>query len=100
MIREVADLKINPGTEIDFLVAVEQAVELFKRAPGCIAMRLEKVIEDSDHFRLIILWKTLEDHTEGFRNSEDFQKWRALAGPFFAETPSVDHSEIAVLGFD
>lgn len=100
MIREVADLKINPGTEAEFLAAVGQAVPIFKAAKGCVAMRLEKVIETPDHFRLIVIWQTLEDHTEAFRNSEGFQQWRALAGPFFVQPPSVDHSVVAVAGFD
>jgi hypothetical protein len=28
-----------------------------------------------------------------FRNSDAFQTWRALAGPFFIEPPVVEHSE-------
>lgn len=100
MIREVANLAINDGTETEFLAAVKKAVPLFRAAKGCTAMRLEKVLETPDLFRLIVLWETLEDHTETFRNSDDFQKWRALAGPFFSQAPSVDHSEVAVAGFN
>lgn len=100
MIREVAQLKISDGSEAKFLTAVEQSVPVFKSAEGCRAMRLEKVIETPGMFRLIVLWDTLEHHTEGFRNSEGFQTWRSLAGPFFSEPPTVDHSEIAVAGFD
>lgn len=100
MIREVADIKIKAGTETEFLAAVKQAVPLFKAAKGCRAMRIEKVIEDNDRFRLIILWEKLEDHTVGFRESEDFQKWRGLVGGYFDGPPSVDHSELGVLGFE
>ena len=100
MIREVAEIEIKPGTEAAFLAAVESAVPLFRAAKGCRAMRLERVIETPNLFRLIVLWQTLEDHTEGFRNSEDFQKWRGLVGPFFARPPAVDHSEAAVTGFE
>lgn len=100
MIREVVNLKIKTGTEVDFLAAVEKAVPIFRAAKGCAAMHLEKVIETENHFRLIVLWETLSDHTEIFRNSVGFQDWRTLAGPFFAEPPHVDHSAVVVTGFD
>ena len=100
MIREVAELTIKDGVEAEFLAAVEKAVPFFKAAKGCVSMRLERVLETPNLYRLIVIWKSLEDHTEGFRNSQGFQEWRGLAGPFFAQPPSVDHSEIAVLGFE
>jgi hypothetical protein len=40
---------------------------------------------------LLIGWRSLEDHTVGFRESESFVKWRELIGPFFAGAPQVDH---------
>ena len=40
---------------------------------------------------MVIRWKTLEDHTVGFRTSPLFAEWRALVGPYFAEPPSVKH---------
>ncbi|QPM91360.1 antibiotic biosynthesis monooxygenase family protein [Pseudooceanicola algae] len=100
MIREVAQLMIDPVKEAEFLEAVGKAVPFFKAAEGCRAMRVEKVIETPGMFRLIILWDTLEAHTVGFRNSEGFQQWRALAGPFFTEPPSVDHSDPVLVGFE
>jgi quinol monooxygenase YgiN len=100
MIREVAELTIDPAREADFLAAVGQAVPIFRAATGCRAMRLERVIETPGLYRLIVLWDRLEDHTEGFRASQGFQDWRALAGPFFTATPRVDHSAVAVAGFD
>ena len=34
---------------------------------------------------------TLEDHTQGFRDSALFEQWRALIGPHFAQPPVVEH---------
>lgn len=99
MIREIAELTIKPGSDADFLAAVEQAMPQFKGAPGCQSMKLEKVIETPDSYRLMVLWETLEAHTEDFRNSPAFQEWRALAGPFFASPPNVYHTEVAFDGF-
>jgi heme-degrading monooxygenase HmoA len=100
MIREVAEITIDPAREADFLRAVEAAVPIFRAARGCHAMRLERVIETEGLYRLIVLWETLEAHTVGFRGSQLFQDWRALAGPFFLAPPRVDHSEVVVSGFD
>jgi len=36
-------------------------------------------------------WNTLEDHTQGFRESPAFAEWRAIIGPFFAQPPQVEH---------
>ena len=99
MIRETAELRIRAGEDAAFVAAVGQAVEIFRAAKGCRSMRLERVLETPGLYRLHVLWETLEDHTVAFRGSAGFTAWRALAGPFFAEPPGVDHSEVAVAGF-
>lgn len=99
MIREVAELRITRGSGPDFEAAVARAVPLFRRARGCRGMHLERVIETPDLYRLIVFWDSVEDHMEGFQKSEDFQTWRGLAGPFFAEKPRMDHSEPVIEGF-
>jgi len=52
---------------------------------------IERVIEKPGLYRLLVHWETLENHTEDFRNSQAFQDWRALVGPFFAAPPAVEH---------
>jgi len=99
MITEFADIHIKPGTDADFLAAVAQAAPLFQRARGCTAMRVEKRIEESDNYVLIVAWATLEDHEVHFRQSEDFQEWRRLAGACFARPPQVTHTAVALVGF-
>ena len=100
MIRETAEITIDPAREADFLRAVEAALPIFRAARGCRAARLERVIETPGLYRLNVLWETLENHTVDFRGSQGFLDWRALAGPFFAAPPRVDHSEVVVAGFD
>ena len=39
----------------------------------------------------MIQWATLENHTVDFRNSPAFLEWRAIAGPYFAAPPAVEH---------
>lgn len=90
MIREVAELSIDPADEELFLAAVEKAVPIFSAAEGCRAMRLERIVETPGVFRLVVSWDTLAHHTGVFRNSQGFADWRALVGGFFTAPPKVD----------
>jgi len=99
MVTELADIHIKPGLDAAFLAAVRQAVPLFQRAHGCMSMRLEKRVEEADNYLLIIDWATLDDHNVTFRESADFQAWRALVGGFFARPPTVTHIAPALAGF-
>ena len=99
MIMEIASITIRPGTNAEFERDVRKAVPLFERAEGCIGMRLEQVIEDRSHYRLIVGWESVEHHTGMFRPSTDFQLWRELISPWIAAPPSVEHSELVIGGF-
>lgn len=96
MIREIAVLTVDPANAAEFESAVSRARPLFLSAEGCHDMHLERVIEDPGSYRLIVVWETLEAHTEQFRNSLAFQEWRALVGPWFTAPPQVVHSEQVV----
>jgi heme-degrading monooxygenase HmoA len=97
LIHELALIDVIPGKEADFEAAVQQAVPLFKRAAGCKSMKLHRTIEHPARYYLKVEWDTLEDHTVGFRQSDDFQEWRRLVSPFFQKPPEVIHTEV-VLG--
>ena len=99
MITEIAELSIKPDSHDALLAAVKEAVPLFKRAKGCKAVKLERLVERPDVYHLVISWETLENHTVDFRGSDDFQAWRGLVGGFFAEPPRVEHSDTALVGF-
>jgi heme-degrading monooxygenase HmoA len=99
MILEIAQIDVKPGTENDFEVCVTKAVPLFKRAKGCKGMTLQRSHEKPQRYRLFVQWETLENHTKDFRESADFQEWRALVGPFFASPPDVEHTREVVAGF-
>jgi heme-degrading monooxygenase HmoA len=96
MITEIAQIDVKPGTEKDFEAAVAKARPLFLRAKGGKGFELHKSIEKPSRYRLMVKWETLENHTVDFRGSEDFAAWRALAGPYFAAPPEVEHTEVAV----
>lgn len=93
MITEIAQIRIDPARAPDFESAVAEAAKVFEVADGCRGMRLERGIVDPAKYRLVVQWDSVEHHMVSFRNSAGFQTWRALAGPFFIDTPVVDHSE-------
>ncbi|MBI3703423.1 MAG: antibiotic biosynthesis monooxygenase [Rhizobiales bacterium] len=99
MITEIAQIDVKPGMEADFEKGVQAATPLFKRAKGCKGMALQRSHEKPQRYRLFVLWDTLENHTQDFRGSPDFQEWRKLVGHCFAAPPEVEHVKETVKGF-
>ena len=91
MIFEIAHIAVKPGMEAAFEQGVAEAAPLFQRARGCHGLTLQRGIEEPTHYRLVVRWETVEDHTVHFRNSEDFQSWRRLVGHCFESVPRVEH---------
>lgn len=91
MVTEIAYITIDPARAGEFEAAVAQAEPHFRAAEGCHGMRLERVEEDPSCYRLSVDWESVDHHMVTFRESEGFQQWRALAGPFFVEPPRVEH---------
>jgi heme-degrading monooxygenase HmoA len=48
-------------------------------------------IETPDNFMLLVVWESLEAHTEGFAKSEAIKQFGGLLAPFFAGRPTMDH---------
>jgi heme-degrading monooxygenase HmoA len=99
MVLELVLLDVKPGSEADFEKAVAQAMPLFKRAKGCTGMTLQRSHEKPQRYRLFLQWATLENHTEDFRGSADWQEWRRLSSPFYASPPEVEHMREVYKGF-
>ena len=98
MILEHAEFAVTDGPA--FEAAVTEALPLFLSSPGCHGVSLHRVIEAPGRYRLLVRWATIEDHTDRFRGSDAFPRWRALVSRFFAEAPVVTHLESAVAGGD
>ncbi len=92
MILEIADIRIAPGQQAAFDEAIQRGVgSVVARAPGFMGWKVNRGVESPERYILQIFWATLEDHTEGFRQSPLFAEWRAIVGPFFAVPPVVEH---------
>lgn len=91
MILERAAITVQEGQQEAFEAAFATARQLLEGAEGCASVQLVRGIETPTSYLLLVIWRRLEDHLEGFRNSPDFGAWRGLVGPFFASPPEVEH---------
>ena len=92
MILEVADIRIQPGQQAAFEVAIGRAAgSVISQAAGMLGWTVSRGVESPERYILQVVWATLEDHTVGFRQGPLFAQWRAIVGPFFAQPPSVEH---------
>jgi heme-degrading monooxygenase HmoA len=94
MILEVAILDIKPGLNGEFEAAFQVAKQIIVAVPGCISHELQRCLEKRERYILLVRWQTLEDHTIGFRQSAEYQEWRALLHHFYDPFPIVEHYEI------
>jgi quinol monooxygenase YgiN len=99
MIYEIADINVEPDRAADFEMAVAECAALFREVPDCLSFRLERSVDRPGGYRLVVGWKSVDAHMVGFRRSECFARWRAIAGPFFLRPPAVDHVETALEPF-
>ncbi len=91
MITELAIISIRPGSDKEFEAAFAEAEKVLASSGGYQSHTLRRSIEMPHRYALTVQWRTLEDHTVGFRGSPAFTQWRALIGPYFAEPPVVEH---------
>ena len=94
MILEVAILNVIAAKtsefEAEFLIA-EQIISSMK---GYRSHQLQKCVEVSNRYILLVEWDSLEDHTIGFRQSQEYQEWKQLLHHFYDPFPMVEHHEM------
>ena len=91
MILEHALLPVIPGQEAAFEAAFAEARPIIASMPGFISLRLERGIENPSTYLLLVEWQTVEDHQVGFRQSAEYEQWRALLHHFYDPFPVVEH---------
>ncbi|MDH4426120.1 MAG: antibiotic biosynthesis monooxygenase [Acidovorax sp.] len=91
MILEVATLQIKPGQTAAFEQAFARAQRIIASMPGYLGHELQHCLEDDHQYVLLVRWATLQDHTEGFRGSAQYQEWRTLLHHFYDPFPTVLH---------
>jgi heme-degrading monooxygenase HmoA len=91
VVLEQALLPVLPGRESDFEAAFAEARALIAASPGFRRLSLSRCIERPGTYLLLVEWERLEDHTEGFRGSAAYQRWRDLLHTFYDPFPTVEH---------
>jgi heme-degrading monooxygenase HmoA len=93
MILEHAVLDVISGEEQNFEHAFAEAKSIIASMPGFRSLALHRCIEQPTRYLLLVEWERLEDHTEGFRSSREYETWRALLHHFYEPFPVVEHYE-------
>ena len=95
MILEVAILNIRPSSGVEFEQAFSEAQSIISSMPGYERHELRHCVENADRYLLLVWWQDLESHTEGFRGSPEYQRWKALLHHFYDPFPEVEHYTLA-----
>lgn len=93
MILEHAVLPVDPVRSHEFEAAFARARPLIAAQTGFRSLTLSRCLETPGRYVLLVTWDRLEDHTEGFRRSPEYQTWRQLLHPFYDPFPVVEHYE-------
>ena len=91
MILEVAILEVKLGQEKQFEADFELAGKYISSIKGYIKHSLLKCLEQENKYILLVDWEKLEDHTEGFRQSAQYQEWKKLLHHYYDPFPIVEH---------
>ena len=92
-ILELAVLDVKPGRADAFRDAFRTAQAIIATSPGYLGHELHRCVENDHRFLLLVRWRTIEDHTQGFRGSAGYQEWKALLHHFYDPFPRVEHYE-------
>ncbi|MEK5024483.1 antibiotic biosynthesis monooxygenase family protein [Paenibacillus sp. FSL M7-1046] len=93
MILEAAMLQVKPGVTSQFEASFKEASPLIASIEGYLGHELQHCLEDDHKYLLLVKWRKLEDHTVGFRESGQYQQWKALLHHYYSPFPAVEHFE-------
>lgn len=96
MILEVAILNVKAGQQAEFEAAFATASPIIASMKGYRRHELRRCLEIMNQYVLLVEWETLENHTVGFRGSEQYQEWRRLLHHFYDPFPTVEHYEAII----
>ncbi|GAA2807235.1 antibiotic biosynthesis monooxygenase [Saccharopolyspora taberi] len=93
MILETAVLDVVEDRTAEFETAFEEAKPLVAATPGFLGLELRRCVERDGRYLLLIRWRSVADHEQGFRQGPDYQRWKELLHHFYDPFPVVEHYE-------
>jgi heme-degrading monooxygenase HmoA len=94
MILEVAILDVIPSETVFFEQDFKLASEIISSMKGYVNHELQSCIEKPARYILLVKWNTLEDHTVGFRQSQEYKQWKSLLHKYYDPFPIVEHYKL------
>jgi heme-degrading monooxygenase HmoA len=91
LVLEVAILDLRPAEAEAFEAAFAEAQRIIAASPGYQRHELRRCLERRERYLLLVWWDSLESHTQGFRRSPAYQRWRELLHRFYEPFPTVEH---------
>ena len=93
MILEIVILEVKKGLENQFETDFKKASKYISCIDGYLNHKLKKCLEQSNKYILLVEWSKLEDHTIGFRESEQYKNWKEILHHYYDTFPIVEHFE-------
>lgn len=93
MILEAVMLQVKDGMEAEYEEAFLRASKIISSMKGYLSHELQRCMEVKGKYLLLVQWETLEDHTIGFRQSNEYQEWKKQLHHFYNPFPTVEHFE-------
>jgi heme-degrading monooxygenase HmoA len=93
LIVEAVLLQVKEGMEAEYEEAFRGASKIISSIKGYISHELQRCMEVKGKYLLLVKWETLEDHTVGFRQSNEYQEWKKQLHHFYDPFPTVEHFE-------
>ena len=91
MILEHALLSVRPADVDRFRQAMTEALPLIAATPGFLGLTVTPCLERPGLHLLLVRWRSVADHVEGFRGSDRYPRWQALLHHFYDPFPEVLH---------
>jgi len=91
MITEIAVLFVKENQNHKFETDFKEAGKYISAIPGYKKHVLQKCLEVSNKYVLLVEWDKLEDHTIGFRQSSEYLEWKRLLHHYYDPFPIVEH---------
>ena len=91
MVLEVAILNVLRGRGPEFEATFLEAQRIIAAVPGYQRHELRRCVETPDRYLLLVWWDSVASHTQGFRQSPSYERWRQLLHHFYEPFPVVEH---------
>ncbi|WP_236625003.1 antibiotic biosynthesis monooxygenase family protein [Rhodopirellula sp. SWK7] len=97
MVTEYTLLHVHPGFQKKFESTLPVALELITNASGYISHDVQRSVDDSSQYMLIVRWKSRADSCENFRTSGRLHKIKLLLHKFYEIYPVTHFYETVAL---